>query len=324
MSDTHYEYKWQDHSILLRLLRDPFLMPLVRMLPTSITPNQVTVFGQVVIWASLVVAVTSGPTRAALLIVALAYLLYCVADCIDGEFARYTRRTSRLGELLDHGLDAISLPLAALGFGIVMQQPAWVTLSSTAAVSFMNFATFVHGYRVGYVHLGVVGLIEGLVAGAIVAAAAAVIGVEPLARPFAGDLSIAGLLLLGMVGGSLTALAQMPGLARTPNDFTALVLMLSAVAAWFLFGQLSPLVAGLLFMSASAYLVCRLTCARLLRQPVPMGDGIFVTLYVLAASASIALGLPPRQQVAAAAVVFAYALIRGGTVFMGAVAALTP
>ena len=323
MTKTHYEYKWQDHSILLRLLKEPVLMPLVRSLPASITPNQVTVFGQAVIWTSFVVAVTIGPAPAVLAATALAYVLYVVADCIDGEFARHTRRTSRLGELLDHGLDAISLPLAALGFGILTQQPPWVTLWSTAAVSFMNFATFVHGYRVGYVHLGAIGLIEGLVAGAIVAAAAAVVGLEPLTRPFVADLSIAGVLMLGLIGGSLTALVQMPGLARTPGDFTALLVVLAAVAAWRVLGGISTLVTGLLIMSASAYLVCRLTCARLLREPVPMGDALFVSLVVLAAG-SVVLGLAPAHQLAAAGVVFAYALVRGGTTFARAVTALRP
>jgi phosphatidylglycerophosphate synthase len=206
----HYEYRWQDHSILLRLLRDPLLIPLVLRLPTRITPNQVTLFGQGAIWGSFTVAAAAGPARAVLVGVALAYVLYAVADCIDGEFARHTHRTSRVGELLDHGLDAISLPLATLGFGILMQQPAWMILASTAAVAVLDFATFVHGYRVGYVHLGAIGLIEGLAAGAVVAIVAAVIGVQPLARPFVGDVSIAGLLILGMIGGSLTALAQMP------------------------------------------------------------------------------------------------------------------
>lgn len=323
MTDTHYEYKWQDRSVLLRVLREPVLMPLVRSLPTVITPNQVTMFGQVVIWASFVVAATARPSGAVLVTVGLAYLSYCVADCIDGLFARHTRRTSRLGELLDHGLDAISVPLVALGFGIVMQQPAWVTLSSTAAVSFLNFATIVHGYRVGYVHLGEVGMNEGLVAGAVTLMVAAAIGVEPLTRPLVGDLSIAGLLLIGIIGGGFAALAQMRGLARRPGDFTALLLMLSAVTLWYVFGQLSSLVTALLFICSSSYLLCRLTCARLQHQPVPMADWLLVSLVVVAAAASIALGLDAGQQRALAVVVFAYALIRGGAALLRAVSALS-
>lgn len=323
MTDAHYEYKWQDRSVLLRVLREPALMPLVRSLPTAITPNQVTMFGQIVIWASFIVATTAGPSAPVLLGVGFAFLAYCVADCIDGEFARYSRRTSRIGELLDHGLDAISVPLAALGFGVLMQQPAWVTLSATAAVSFLNFATIVHGYRVGYVHLGEIGLNEGLVAGTIAMVVAAAIGVEPLARPRFGDLSIAGVLLVGMILGGFAALAQMRGLARKPGDFTALLLMLSAAAAWYAFGQLSATVTGVLFMAASAYPLCRLTCARLLREPVPIADWLFVSLGVAAAAASIAGGLDARLQLTFAMSLLAYALLRGGAVFLRAVSALT-
>ena len=55
---------------------------------------------------------------------------YNVADTLDGLYARYSGRASRLGELFDHGLDPVSLGSALLTFGIVMREPDWLILAS--------------------------------------------------------------------------------------------------------------------------------------------------------------------------------------------------
>ena len=323
MTDTHYEYRWQDQSILLRLLKEPALLPLVRKLPYRMTPNQVTLIGQCAVWISFAyAAMVAAPSRAVLAALAAGYLLWAVADCIDGEFARHTRRTSRLGELLDHGLDAISIPLVPLGFGIVMQQPAWITLGGAAAAAFIDFATLLHGYRVGYVVLGAIGLNEALAAGALATGVAAIAGPAPLLQPVVLGLSVSGLLLLALIAGALTALVDMRGLARHPGDFAGLLTLLAAVAAWYVWGQVSLLVAGLLITAVSAYVECRLTCARLLQQRVPTSDGVLVALVLAAAALSLALPLDRRQQLVAASLIFAYTLARGGRIFMQTVTAL--
>ena len=130
-AEAHYEYRWEDHSLLTRYLSDPLFVPLVRVLPRRITPNMVTVFGHAVVWLTFVIAL---PRRepGALMFAALgiAYITYAILDCIDGMFARYTQRTSRVGELLDHGFDAITLPLVSLGIGIALSMPSWLVLDS--------------------------------------------------------------------------------------------------------------------------------------------------------------------------------------------------
>ncbi len=323
IAEPHYEYRWEDHSLLTKYLRDPVFVPLVHALPRSITPNQLTVFGHAIVWLMFAIAMAvrePGPILLATL--GLSFLVYALADCIDGMFARHTNRTSRIGELLDHGFDAITLPLVTLGTGLVLRMPAWLVVASTAAVAFMAFATFVHGYRIGCVVLGAIGSLEGIVAAGIICLVAAAIGVDPLATPGWFGLSPASWLAIAIVGGSFLALLSMTGLVRHVADFAPLLLACAAATLWFAYGALSVGMAGLLFVAVCGYEVCILTCSRLVRTPLRLWD-IGLTLIVLAgATASLAAGLDARTQTILAALVPAYTLARGGPMFAHAIRTL--
>ena len=319
----HYEYRWEDHSLLTRHLHAPLFVPLVRVLPRRITPNMVTVFGHAAVWITFVVALSRQQPGAWIFAsLGVAYLTYALADCIDGMFARHTGRTSRLGELLDHGFDAISLPLVSLGVGIATRLPAWLVLASTAAVAFMVFATFVHGYRVGYVVLGGIGSLEGIVVAGFTCLAISVFGIEAFTTPVLLGLSLAGWLAIAIVGGSFVALVSMPRLVRYPSDFIVLGLLCAAVIAWYRYGQLAVAMAGLLFVAVCAYEVCVLTCSRLLHAPLRLWDIGLFTLLLGGAALSLALKWNADVQAVAAGLVPAYVLARGGRTFARAVRAL--
>lgn len=321
--DEHYDYKCEDHSILLRVLKEPLFMPLVRALPATITPNQVTVSGHVAIWLSFawVLSRPSAPT-ALCAALAVAYAFYVVSDCIDGMLARHSGRMSRLGELLDHGLDSLSIPLVVLGFGLVTQQPAWVLLTSTGVVGFMNFATLIHGYRIGYVHLGAIGIIEGILCAAALCGLAAVFGVEWLTRPLAGGLSLSSWVLLALPAGGLSALVSMRGLARRMDDFTPLAVTFGLILAWYFSGPLSPVWAGLLLLSASGHQACSITRARLLRRPLALWD--FAVLGLLLCCMTISLFAPEAWTARCAAVALAGLLTQAGRAFGDTVRGLRP
>lgn len=323
MNDTHYHYKCEDHSILLRVLHRPVFMPVVRTLPRVVTPNQITVFGNVLVWATFALVLAARPAGPGVFIVLAATLaLYVLADCVDGLFARHTQRASHLGELLDHGLDSLSLPLVTLAFTLAMNQPAWLVISGTAAVAFINFVTEMHGYRAGYVHLGSIGIIEGILGGAAACVIAAIIGVEPLARPLLGSVSAAGFLVIGLVGGSMISLIEMRRLAGRLSDFAPITLMFAVVIAWFAGGRLSAVTAALLLTMISVYQACAITRARLLRVPLVLWDGLLVALTIGAAGACVGCGLDEHTQTTAAGVVLAYAGARGSWMFLHAVRTL--
>jgi phosphatidylglycerophosphate synthase len=322
-TEPHYEYRWEDHSLLTRYLREPVFVPLVHALPRRITPNQVTVFGHLIVWLTVaLVLALDEPSAWLIAAMGVSFLAYALADCIDGMFARYTQRTSRLGELLDHGFDAVSLPLVSLGIGIAMRLPPWLILASTGAVAFMTFATFVHGYRVGYVVLGAIGSLEGIAAAGVVCLAAVVLGVERLAMPVALGMSTAGWLAVAIVGGSFFALGSMKGLARYLDDFASLALLCAATIAWYRFGRISVGATGMLLVAVCAYQVCLLTCSRLVRAPLRLWDIGLLVLVLGGAAISLTLQPSAGVQTMLAALGPAYVLVRGGLTFTRAIHAL--
>lgn len=321
--EPHYEYRFEDRSILLRLLQRPVLEPLVRRLPRALTPNHLTLLGQFSAWAGFV-AVLLLPTGnpAALLAFAAGNVLFMLCDCLDGMFARHTGRTSRTGEMLDHWLDAVSVPLLPLGFGLALQQPPWLVLAATAVVSFMHFATFLYGYRAGFVHLGAVGIIEGLVVAAAACIGTVVFGPDWLTAPLAGPLSLAGLLMAALTLGSLAALGAMRALLRHPGDFAGLGLLFAAIFAWRDLGALPTAWAGLLLVAAGACHEGKVIAARLLRRPLRRWDAAAAGAVVGAAAGALLFDPAPARQNAAAAVVLAVVLLRGGSDFFRTLAAL--
>ena len=322
-SDTHYEYRCEDHSILLRVLKDPVFMPLVRALPSTITPNQVTVAGHVAIWLSFAWVLRMPSAPAALCAaLAVAYAFYNISDCIDGMLARHSGRMSRLGELLDHGLDSLSIPLVVLGFGLLTHQPAWVLLTSTGVVGFMNFATLMHGYRIGYVHLGTIGIIEGIFCASALCGFAALFGLEWLTRPLAAGLSLSSWVLLALPAGGLSALVSMRGLARRMDDFTPLAVTFGLILTWYFSGPLGPVWAGLLLLSASGHQACTITRARLLRRPLALWD--FAVLGLLLCCMAISLFAPEAWTASCAAIALAGLLIQAGRAFGDTVRGLRP
>src|SRR6478609_6185562 len=321
--EAHYEYRFTDHSILLRVLERPVFAPLVRAVPRGITPNQITITGQLAALAAFAVAVLARPPGAAsLILLAALATFYTLADCIDGLFARHTQQTSRLGELLDHWLDALSVPLIVLAFGLVLPADPRLVFAATLVTSFLHFATFLHGFRLGFVHLGAIGMMEGTCVGALVCGYAAFAGTELLARPVFAGFSSASLLLGALVAGSCTALWSMRGLARHLRDFAFIAVLFAAVAVWFAFGHLSPALAGVLVIALGSRLEGQVIRARLLHEPLALRDPLLLVLVLGGATAALALPLDARAQALLAAVALVYAFWREARAFAQTVAAL--
>jgi phosphatidylglycerophosphate synthase len=292
-------------------------------LPRRLTPNQITVAGQLAALTGFLVVATGQPVgAAALLVLAATIVFYTLADCVDGLFARHTRQTSRLGELLDHWLDAVSVPLGVLSFGLALPAAPGPVLAGVVTVSFLHFATFLHGFRLGWVHLGKIGVIEGNLLGAAICVTVAVTGPGLLARTVVGEWNGGSLLLLAMVLGASTALWSMRGLWRHRGEFVTLGALFAALAAWFAWGRLGLVPAALAVIGVGSYLEGKVIRARLLRLPLVLHDHILLALVLLAVGASLAFDLPAAQQTLLAALVATYAFARGGTAFARTVAAL--
>ncbi|KAL6763528.1 CDP-Ethanolamine:DAG ethanolamine phosphotransferase [Haematococcus lacustris] len=111
-----YQYKSGGYSLLDRL-HNPVWDGLVGLMPMWLAPNLITLMGTLCVVAAYLVTMLHQPLftgdspRWVYVWSGVAVVLYVNLDCMDGKQARRTRSSSPLGQLFDHGCDALSLPL---------------------------------------------------------------------------------------------------------------------------------------------------------------------------------------------------------------------
>lgn len=128
--------------------------PLLRFIPASVHPNTISVVTHLIAWVTAVLAVASvhqPPGLRALALVGAGFgmLASMIGDSIDGMHARNTNQCSKLGEMMDHWLDAIIVPLVPLGMTLALEMPIW-------AIAVVNIAAAMvyHSQLVLYHHTG--------------------------------------------------------------------------------------------------------------------------------------------------------------------------
>lgn len=114
-------------SSLLEPFFQPFWQRIVDFVPRNVAPNLLTVVGLLCnVLPSLLMFVLSNGARnqcprVCYLLCGLGLFVYQTLDAIDGKQARRTNSSSPLGELFDHGCDAISCVLIALHTMVLFQ-----------------------------------------------------------------------------------------------------------------------------------------------------------------------------------------------------------
>lgn len=116
-------------DLVTKYLWPPLALPVVRACASlGISPNALTVAS----WALVFVAgvcfarAQFGPGLAA------AWLMTFL-DTVDGKLARVTLRTSRLGHVLDHGLDILHPPFWWAAWGLALPAAPWTLLATGVA-----------------------------------------------------------------------------------------------------------------------------------------------------------------------------------------------
>jgi cardiolipin synthase len=117
-------------------------------------PNTVSVITHVIAWMTAILAVSSvhmpkGQRSAALVFAGFGMLLSMIGDSLDGMHARRTNQCSKLGEMMDHWLDAIIVPLTTIGITLALEMPMWAI-----AVVNITGAMVYQGQLVLYHHTG--------------------------------------------------------------------------------------------------------------------------------------------------------------------------
>lgn len=128
--------------------------PLLLRIPPSVHPNTISLVTHLIAWVTTVLAVVSPllpPLERALCLIGagVGTMLSMIGDCLDGMHARRTNQCSKLGELMDHWLDAIIVPLTTVGVTVALGMSPWAI-----AIVNVTAAMVYHAQLVLYHHTG--------------------------------------------------------------------------------------------------------------------------------------------------------------------------
>uniref|UniRef100_A0A6B2L7B8 Uncharacterized protein n=1 Tax=Arcella intermedia TaxID=1963864 RepID=A0A6B2L7B8_9EUKA len=115
-----YAYASKDRSIFANYVMQPFWNWSIKFVPKWIAPNLITLTGFFFILLSYFLTLSYAPTlseslpRWLYLLNAVGLFIYQLLDALDGKQARRTKSSSPLGELFDHGCDALTTVFLSL------------------------------------------------------------------------------------------------------------------------------------------------------------------------------------------------------------------
>ncbi|KAI4861811.1 Choline/ethanolaminephosphotransferase [Hypoxylon rubiginosum] len=166
-----YKYSSVDHSLTSKYILKPFYTNVViKCFPMSMAPNLITLTGFMFVVANFFTLLWYNPSLDqdcppwVYYSWAAGLFLYQTFDAVDGTQARRTRQSGPLGELFDHGVDALNTSLEVLIFAASQNMgQSWYTV----AVLFASLQTFYvqtwDEYHTKTLTLGVVnGPVEGI------------------------------------------------------------------------------------------------------------------------------------------------------------------
>lgn len=165
-----YKYSGVDHSLVSRYILKPFYTNFViHCFPMSMAPNAITLSGFAFVVANFITLLWYTPTLDqdcppwVYASWAIGLFLYQTFDAVDGTQARRTRQSGPLGELFDHGVDAINTTLEVLLFSAAMNLgQGWKTVLTLFA-SLLTF--YVQTWDEYHTHTLTLGIISGPVEG---------------------------------------------------------------------------------------------------------------------------------------------------------------
>lgn len=123
--------------------------PLLPFIPRWVTPNAITVTSLFCIVGFFILAViipALEDTRLQLLLrlgIVVLMVVYAVLDCLDGAHARKSGQSSKIGEALDHWVDALGTPLTAAALAISIQHDAASMVISLVGCTFLYNAQLI-------------------------------------------------------------------------------------------------------------------------------------------------------------------------------------
>ncbi|KAI8975737.1 hypothetical protein BDF20DRAFT_906884 [Mycotypha africana] len=160
-----YRYSSIDRSFLTRYVLRHYWDLAIKVFPLNMAPNLITLTGLLFIIFNVILTFIYTPTLEAehagpswlYFSFALGLWLYSTFDNVDGRQARRTGTSSPLGELFDHGCDALNTTLAAIiqmsALGLGHSMPAvWIFVIAVTGF----YLSTIEEYHTGTLYLGYV------------------------------------------------------------------------------------------------------------------------------------------------------------------------
>ena len=180
-----YKYSGVDRSLLSKYILKPFYTHVaIKAFPMAMAPNAITLSGFAFVVLNFLTLLWYNPTLdqdcPAWVYVSwsVGLFLYQTFDAVDGAQARRTRQSGPLGELFDHGVDALNTTLEVLLFAATMNMgQSWKTVLVLFACLFTFYIQTWDEYHTHTLYLGLVsGPVEGIMTLIIVFGLTAMLG----------------------------------------------------------------------------------------------------------------------------------------------------
>ncbi|XP_038719894.1 choline/ethanolaminephosphotransferase 1 [Tripterygium wilfordii] len=231
-----YKYSGVDHSYLAKYVLQPFWSRSVNFFPLWMPPNMITLTGFMFLLISALLGyiysprLDSAPPRWVHFAHGLLLFLYQTFDAVDGKQARRTNSSSPLGELFDHGCDALACAFESLAFGSTAmcgRYNFWFWVIS--AVPFYC-ATWEHYFTNTLILPAINGPTEGLILICVAHFFTAIVGAEWWVHQFGDSLPflswipiISGIPTFKVVLYSMTAFGVIPTIAFNVSNVYKIV-----------------------------------------------------------------------------------------------------
>ncbi|KAJ6479218.1 choline ethanolaminephosphotransferase [Mycena vitilis] len=170
-----YAYKGVDKSVTSKYVLNPFWTWFVTFWPLSVAPNTITLLGLSIVFLNFLTLFLYDPAYLTekggaevpswvYFSCSIGLFLYQSFDAIDGKQARRTGMAGPLGEMFDHGCDAMNTTLEViLAAQALNLGRSWWTVASQIATLANFYLTTWEEYHTGQLYLGVFsGPVEGI------------------------------------------------------------------------------------------------------------------------------------------------------------------
>lgn len=138
MTDNqNHKFNSNDKSILYNHILSPFFDRMVEYIPKWVAPNLITAIGGISIILNIILVILTDyefqGNRILSFISGILLFLYSAADNMDGKQARRIGASSKLGQIMDHGVDSLVATLLSIPIGSAFNLGHYDTFLFTSA-----------------------------------------------------------------------------------------------------------------------------------------------------------------------------------------------